>query len=397
VGGAAALPAPAVAQNGGSQPTGSPTPAPRQQQDADPAFRSSGMWIWQVPRAFGGNVDRIVAKARRHGVQTLFIKSGDGVSRWGQFNRALVRAFKLRGLRVCGWQYVYGRRPLAEAYVSAYAKRQGADCFVIDAESEYEGRYVAADQYVRKLRALVGSAYPVALTGFPYVDYHPAFPYSVFLAPGAADVNQPQMYWHTIGTSVDANFAHTYTWNRIYKRPIFPLGQTFDRAPAAAIRRFRQVGRAYGVAGMSWWEWTQTFEYAWRAVGDPVEDLSGYRATVSHPRLRQRSRGDFVVWAQQHLYTAGQRVPIDGVFGASTRNAVLAFQQQAGLVPTGALDSPTWDELLKVRPVTVRWRMSGRRQRAVALSSARGGRAVVAPTPRSASLPARRREIPPKR
>jgi hypothetical protein len=355
------------------------------------------MWIWQLPRAYGGSVDRIVAKARRHGVRTLFIKSGDGVNRWRQFNRATVRAFNSRGLRVCGWQYVYGRRPLAEAYVSAYAKAQGADCFVIDAESEYEGRYVAADQYVRKLRALVGSAYPVALTGFPYVDYHPAFPYSVFLAPGAAEVNQPQMYWHTIGNSVDANFAHTYTWNRMYKRPIFPLGQTYDRAPAAGIRRFRQVARAYGVTGLSWWEWTRTFEYAWRALGDPVQDLRGYRAVVSHPRLRLRSRGDFVVWAQQHLYAAGQPVPIDGVFGSATRNAVLAFQQQAALAATGVLDQPTWVELLKVRPVTVRWRMSGRRQRAVAWSSARGARVVAAPVPRSASLPARRREIPPKR
>jgi hypothetical protein len=305
-----------------------------------------------------------------------------------------VQAFKSAGLHVCGWQYVYGNSPVGEANVSAEAKRAGADCFVIDAEAEYQGKYVAADQYMRRLRALVGAAYPVALAPFPYVDFHPGFPYSVFLAPGAAQANQPQMYWHTIGASVDQNFAHTYTWNRIYQRPIFPLGQTFDRAPTGQIKRFRQVARAYGAPGVSWWEWTETSQARWRAVGDPVAALTQYRAVTGYPRLRLKARGDFVVWAQEHLYAAGYVLPLDGVFGTATRDAVGLFQQSAGLPLTGVLDDPTWAELLKVKPVAVRWRPFKKGAKAYPVTAARAGRAVTAPAPRSATLPARAYEIP---
>jgi hypothetical protein len=392
--------APAQTTGGGSEPTGGSPPTtvtPTPSGGSDPALRGSGMWIWQLPRVYGGSVSRIVAKARRHGVTTLFLKSGDGLNRWRQFTPAVVQAFKSAGLHVCGWHYVYGNSPVGEANVSAWAKQAGADCFVIDAEAEYQGKYVSADLYMRRLRALVGPAYPIALAPFPYVDYHPGFPYSVFLAPGAAQANQPQMYWHTIGTSVDQNFAHTYTWNRIYKRPIFPLGQTYDNAPTAQIRRFRQVARAYGAQGVSWWEWTQTSEARWRAVGDPVGTLTQYRAAAGYPRLRLKARGDFVVWAEQHLYAAGYVVPLDGIFGSATRDAVKLFQQLAGVPDTGVLDNATWAELLKVTPVAVRWRKVNKRAKAYPVRAARSGGAVTAPAPRSATLPAKAYEIPPKR
>ena len=119
----------------------------------------------------------------------------------------------------------------------------GADCLVIDAESEYEGRYSSAQTYMTELRAKVGPDYPVGLASFPYVDYHPAFPYSVFLGPGGAQFNAPQMYWKDIGTSVDTVFAHTYLENTIYGRPIFPLGQTYSNPSSADLVRFSDTGR----------------------------------------------------------------------------------------------------------------------------------------------------------
>jgi hypothetical protein len=349
------------------------------------------MWIWQMPRA--GSVSRVVARARRSNVRTVFIKSGDGGHRWGQFTSGLVSALRAAGLHVCAWQYVYGSQPIAEANVGAAAKARGAECLVIDAESEYEGRYVAAGRYMRRLRALVGQSFPISLAPFPYVDYHPSFPYSVFLAPGAAQYDQPQMYWFSIGTSVDTNFVHTYTWHRMYQRPIFPLGESYGRTPAGQIRRFRQVAQAYNAAGVSWWEWTQTREAGWQALSAPVAALTGYRVRVVYPRLRTGSRGDPVVWAQLRLWTAGFHTRLDGMFGSATRQAVLGFQAQAGLAQTGVLDQSTWSALLRHRPATVTWVRAGRGIRAVA---SRAGGAVVAPAPRSASLSARAREIPPK-
>src|SRR3954471_3605040 len=127
------------------------------------AFDGGGMWIWYLSKANGGDTNAIIAQARAHGISTVFVKSGDGGSYWSQFTPGLVSALKAGGLRGGGWQAVYGDKPAAEAAVAARAVGQGADCFVIDAESEYEGRYSQASTYITKLRAAVGATYPLGL------------------------------------------------------------------------------------------------------------------------------------------------------------------------------------------------------------------------------------------
>ena len=93
------------------------------------------------------------------------------------------------------------------------------------------------------------------MTSFPYVDYHPGFPYSVFLGPGAAQANMPQVYWKAIGGSVDAVSAKTVAQNRIYGAPMAPVGQAYngsrDRRPAALPRDLGGLRRRR----ISWWSW----------------------------------------------------------------------------------------------------------------------------------------------
>ncbi|MGI9082088.1 MAG: hypothetical protein ACR2FZ_07410, partial [Thermoleophilaceae bacterium] len=160
------------------------------------------MWIWVLQRSSGGNLDRIAARVRRHGIELVILKWADGPASWRQVSPALVSALHARGLRVCAYQFVYGRRPLPEARTGVRLARTGVDCLMVDAESAYQGRYVAAQAYMGHLRKRLGTSYPLGLTSFPYVHYHPAFPYSVFLGPGGAQFNVPQMYWRAIGTSV---------------------------------------------------------------------------------------------------------------------------------------------------------------------------------------------------
>src|SRR5262249_21153085 len=208
-----------------------PPPTPPAASGAAPsgtAFAGLGMWIWYMSQSDGGNVAALVAQAHAAGVSTLFIKSSDGSTNyWSQFSPQLVQELHANGLKVCGWQYVYGTNPTGEAELGAEAVANGADCLVIDAESQYEGHYAAAQTYIDTLRAKSGAAYPLGLASFPYVDYHPSFPFSVFLGPGGAQFDAPQMYWHDIGTSVAAVYTHTYEENLIYGRPIVPLGQTY--------------------------------------------------------------------------------------------------------------------------------------------------------------------------
>lgn len=353
------------------------------------AVDGDGMWIWYVSKSSGGTVNGIAAKAARNGVKTVYIKSADGRDRWTQFNRSLVTRLKAKGLKVCAWQFVYGRYPKAEADRAAEAARAGADCTVIDAEGKYEGKYVSAQTYMKRLRSQVGPNYEVALTSFPYVHYHPGFPYSVFMGPGGAQVNLPQMYWKTIGVSVDSIYKTTWTDNKVYGRPIYPLGQTYQSPSGSDVRRFRLLASTYGAKGLSWWVWQFSGARQWTALGSPFAPFGTPQRTDTFPLLKRGNRSDLVVWAQQHLMKLGLLRVVNGNYGSGTQQAVAAFQLSKGLFASGQLDAATWQALLPTGPATIKW---GAKRGAVQVVAARHS-ASPQPVPVSAHRPAVRNEL----
>ena len=319
-----------------------------------------GMWIWELPATDGGNVSEVIAQAKQYGIGTVYIKSGDGNAMWSQFNPTLVNELHAAGLHVCAWQYVYGYQPVAEAKVGLQAVRDGAECLVIDAETQYQGKYAQAQQYMGTLRAKLGSSYPIALAGFPYVDYHPTFPYSVFLGKNGAQYNMPQMYWQDIGTTVDGVYAHTFEFNELYQRPIYPLGQLYDSPPSTSVKRFRSIGLAYKAGGVSWWDWQSAGSRQFSAISAPAGPIKGYIANTTVASLARGAVGDLVVLAQEHLWNTRERVTIDGGFGANTQKAIRAFQQNVGLPVTGVITPQTWTALLKVPLPNVKWVTRGK-------------------------------------
>jgi hypothetical protein len=212
-------------------------------------------------------------------------------------------------------------------------------------------------------------------------------PYSVFLAPGAAQVNLPQVYWKDIGGSVDAVSARTWAHNRIYGAPIAPLGQTYQSPAPSEIQRFRQVWAAYGAGGLSWWSWQATGPSTWAALAqapgaaEPLQD-------PGWPALNKGSKGDEVVWLQEHLVAFSSSVPVDGVFGTSTQQARMSLQTSRGLPASGETDAATWQAVLALPVQPADWVSRGSGARAAAATAA--GRA-----PASARLHAQREEIPP--
>ena len=233
---ACAVALPAVAHAQGASASGNPA-----------ALQGNGMWIWVMGASHRGSIPAIVAQARRSNIRTLFIKSGDGRNYWRQFTPALVSALHRAGLRVCAWQYVYGSYPVIEAQVGAQAVRNGADCLVIDAESEYEGRYVSAYSYVSTLRRLVGATYPISLAGFPYVHFHPGFPYSVFLGPagrsstsrrctGARSAPRSTSFV-TASRTIACTSARSRPWARPTPARRPPRSSAFARSPRPTVRR----------------------------------------------------------------------------------------------------------------------------------------------------------------
>jgi hypothetical protein len=322
-----------------------PAPAP---------FQGGGMWIWYVSKSEGGDPYAIAARAKKAGMSTVLIKSADGTDPWAQFSSTLVATLHDLGMQVCGWQYVYGTYPVSEARAAAAAAQAGADCFVIDPEVEYEGRYAEAQRYINELRSLVGEDFPVGVASFPYVDYHPGQPYSVWLGPGGAQVNMPQTYWKTIGGGVTTVSTHTFVHNRIYGRPIAPLGQSYDRPPAGEIARFRSLWDAWGAPGLTWWSWQSTAEGTWPHLGGPLGDGSAVQ-DPGWTALARKARGDQVIWLQQHLASVDASVDIDGVFGVQTDAALRSFQVSRGLPETGVTDAATWAAILALPVTPVDW------------------------------------------
>jgi hypothetical protein len=332
---------------------GGPAPAPGTLPDA---FKGNGMWIWELSRSDGGNVAALAARARAAGISTVFVKSSDGpANRWAQFNPGLVAALHANGLRACAWQFVYGNDPLGEASLAADAIADGADCLVVDAESSYKGKYAAAQQYMAALRATVGPAYPIGLTSFPYVDYHATLPYSVFLAPGAAQANLPQVYWKDIGGTVDAVSARTLAQNRIYGTAIAPLGQTYGNTPPEDIARFRALWAAYGSGGLSWWSWQHTTAPGWAALTAPVGPLALPPADPGWPALARGRKGDQVVRLQQHLKRFDPALVVTASFDAATDQALRTLQSSRGLPVTGTTDALTWQAVLGLALQPVDW------------------------------------------
>jgi hypothetical protein len=324
------------------------------------AFDGQGMWIWYLSQSNGGEVASIAARAHQSGVSTVFVKSSDGSSNyWSQFSSQLVQGLHANGLKVCAWQYVYGASPVGEANLGARAVSYGADCLVIDAEAEYERRYAAAQAYLADLRAKVGPTYPVGLASFPYVSYHPSFPYSVFLGPNGAQYNAPQMYWRDIGVSVDTVYANTYIGNRIYSRPLFPLGQTYGGVSNADLLRFREEAVDYGATGTSFWDWQETRSSGWATLAAPLAPLSSVTPNTSYPELGIGAKGDQVLWLQEHLASANPEQETTGNFGSRTTANLRAFQSAHGIEPSGRADAATWQALLALSPVAVDWTGGG--------------------------------------
>jgi hypothetical protein len=344
-------------------PAPAPAPAPTSTASSaiGTAFAGQGMWIWYMSASNGGSVASIAAQAHAAGVGTLFIKSSDGSSNyWSQFSAQLVAELHANGLHACAWQYVYGTNPTGEAELGARAAAAGADCLVIDAESEYEGHYASAQRYIEVLRAKVGADYPIGLASFPYVDYHPSFPFSVFLGPNGAQFNAPQMYWHDIGTSVANVFVHTYEENLVYGRPIVPLGQTYGGVSSSEVVGFRSLSSAYGAAGDSFWDWQETSSSGWSSLAAPLNTSPTVpQPELTSPLLKEGSKSDQVLWLQEHLASAVPGQPTTGIFEGTTRANLEQFQTAHGIAASGETDPSTWAALLALPPVAVDWTGGG--------------------------------------
>lgn len=315
-------------------------------------LQSTALWLAHPPAPV--TPQQVATAAEQAGIHALFVKAADGSTPEPGYTPALTAALAGQGIQVCAWTFVYGEHPAAEAAAAAAAVAAGTKCLVVDAEEHYDGRYGAAQTFVRALRRKLGATFPIGLAGEALISLHPKFPYSVFLGPGGFGVDMPQLYWREFNMTPSAAFAAAIPENLLYGRPIAPVGQLFGGVASQEIGSFLAEARIWSpVSGVSLFdlEAAQPAELA-ALLQEPVPALARI-ATL--PTVSPGADGDEVVWAQEHLNGAGAKLPVGGFYGARTAKAIVRFQRRQGLRPDGILGPKTWRDLLGVRPKIPSW------------------------------------------
>ena len=289
------------------------------------------MWIWYVDKSEGGNLDAIAARAQAAGDEHRLRQERRRRRRLGAVHAAArrrparPRAARLRlAVRL-------RRRPAGRG--GARPPRRSPRAPTASSSTPRRSTRAATPRpsaTSRALRGAIGPSYPLGFTSFPYVDYHPRLPYSVFLGPGGAQANLPQVYWKAIGGSVDAVSAQdrratTASTARRSRRSASPT----TRPTADDLRRFRALWAGYGAAGLSWWSWQATGDAAWAILTEPAP-APVVPPDPGWPALDQgstRRPGDLAAAAPRRRPTRRSRSTAK--FTAATKAALQAFQTVA--------------------------------------------------------------------
>jgi hypothetical protein len=233
-----------------------------------------GIWIWKLSQAENGNVAVIINRLTSQGIQWVALKCGQGTYFWqDQCTHALVQRFHDAGIRVYGWQRVYGDDPMGEAAVANRILDLGIDGFIVDAEAEYEGKPLSAIIYMMSLRVMQPASF-IAYTTFPIISHHQRFPYVEF--GRYCDAVMPQAYWQAIGVSPEEVLAwmdaEWRQWEQVWRdtghadaiKPIIPIGQGWD-VSGREIARFSSRAHAAGYSAISLWVYHRLNPSMWDA------------------------------------------------------------------------------------------------------------------------------------
>src|SRR3990172_4307675 len=106
--------------------------------------QGKGMYLWQIKRVAGGDPNRIARMSANARLTHVLIKVADGKYSYNITNGVdmvpgLVASLRSHGIQAWGWQYIYGRDPIAEAKKGIERVKQFAlDGFVVNAEKEFK-------------------------------------------------------------------------------------------------------------------------------------------------------------------------------------------------------------------------------------------------------------------
>lgn len=131
----------------------------------------------------------------------------------------------------------------------------------------------------------------------------------------------------------------------------------FGESTERAVRTFQQIFGLTpdGVVGLATWNRLVTLYVGILRLAElDSVGVTIFGSSLDYPEaLRLGDENDYVATLQYFLsilsefYDTIPTVPITGYFGEVTRDAVIAFQREAGLVADGVVGRRTWDELYR--------------------------------------------------
>jgi hypothetical protein len=235
-----------------------------------------GIFIWRLSQCAGGDPVKLANMAKAAGFSWICIKAADGVCDFNQGGAAwqgpnllsgAVSALRAVGIKVAGWQYIYGANWLGQSIAASEAAkaivnidRYKFDCWIIDPESNYKrkGSSVWANTYMTALRAAWPSV-SIGLCSYRYPTLHPELPWADFLR--RSDFHAPQVYWVQAHNPVSQLVQSRKELLALKVLPMIPVGSAYTE-PAyqweptvADLNAFDQAAHELGCQGVTWWEW----------------------------------------------------------------------------------------------------------------------------------------------
>ncbi len=323
------------------------------------ALTGKWVWIWNLRRCEGGNLDRIAARLKSAGCRGALVKAFDG-GYWfdqGQAFREICRGLKARGISVGGWGYLYGRDPAGEAQRAIETANYGeADLLMLDVETEFKGRSDAARDVCGRIRSAL-PGYPVYYSSFAIARYHRAFPFEQFHR--STQGTAPQVYWNAFRWPLEQSLDMTYTDYAAMGIPpslIHPVAGVYKEGYVTyplphEVREFVRQASARGSPGVSFWSYEHMDESMWQAVASASP--AGEEAELSSQEYEQLTKQIAIVGSRVDRL-AVEVASLKG--GAPAPSAPRQYTVQPGDTLSGIaqkLGLATWQRLYEANAATI--------------------------------------------
>ena len=229
-------------------------------------LKGKGFYIWKISACENGDPQAIAQTAYNAGLKHVLIKIANGIydynydtSSGKDLIEPLANALHAKNIDVWGWHYVFGDLPKDEAKAAIrQVNKLPLDGYVIDAESEYKGKYTPCRIFMQELRSALPD-FPIVLSSYRYPKYHMDLPWKDFLQ--YCDINMPQVYWeqsHNPGYQLDRCITEFQTLISPF-RPIIPTGAAYcagDWCPTQSdITEFLDTSVTRNLAAANFWSW----------------------------------------------------------------------------------------------------------------------------------------------